>query len=140
MPLPRLSRDDLSLKTKLQLRSTMRDLGIGDMYDNTLDPPDLIELIEARQDEIHGPAAAGGGDSDEAEAATGMVRVTSGASSENFEVAGQTVAAIQKQLRDVLNIGDKAVPRVNGKEVAANYVLQDGETLEFVKPSGSKSG
>jgi len=70
------------------------------------------------------------------------VRVTSGATSIEFarsSVAGKTVDDIKKLAQDALNVGsDKLVAYADGKEVKSNFVLEQVDTLEFVKPVGEK--
>jgi hypothetical protein len=53
-------------------------------------------------------------------------------------LGGKSVAEIQKELKHVLNIPAEAQPRVNSKIVDGNYILQETDTLEFVKVSGQK--
>lgn len=69
---------------------------------------------------------------------TTTIRVSSGASSGNFPVAGRTVAAVGEFLREVLNIEKMSAGIVNGKSVDGTYTLKDGDDLEFLKPAGSK--
>lgn len=66
------------------------------------------------------------------------IRVTSGASSGNFPVAGRTVAEVAEFLREVLNIEKMSPGLVNGKNVEGTHVLKDKDELEFLKPAGSK--
>ncbi len=66
------------------------------------------------------------------------IRVTSGASSGNFPVAGRTVAEVSEFLREVLNIEKMSPGLVNGKNVEGTYTLKDKDELEFLKPAGSK--
>ena len=66
------------------------------------------------------------------------IRVSSGASSGNFPVAGRSVAEVAEFLREVLNIEKMSPGLVNGKDVNGTYTLKDGDELEFLKPAGSK--
>jgi hypothetical protein len=66
------------------------------------------------------------------------IRVTSGASSGNFPVAGRTVAEVAEFFREVLNIEKMSPGLVNGKNVEGTHVLKDKDELEFLKPAGSK--
>jgi len=66
------------------------------------------------------------------------IRVSSGASSGNFPVAGRSVAEVADFLREVLNIEKMSPGLVNGKDVEGTYTLKDGDELEFLKPAGSK--
>jgi len=69
---------------------------------------------------------------------TTTIRVSSGASSGNFPVAGRSVAEVAEFLREVLNIQKMSPGLVNGKDVEGTYILKDGDELEFLKPAGSK--
>ncbi len=66
------------------------------------------------------------------------IRVTSGASSGNFPVAGRTVAEVSEFLREVLNIEKMSPGIVNGEQKEGTYTLKNGDELEFLKPAGSK--
>ncbi len=66
------------------------------------------------------------------------IRVSSGASSGNFPVAGRSVAEVAEFLREVLNIEKMSPGLVNGKDVEGTYTLKDGDELEFLKPAGLK--
>ena len=68
----------------------------------------------------------------------GNVTCMYGASSENFSVAGQTVATVRDSLKDSFNIPQDAVPFVNGNQVDGTYVLSENDNLEFVKQAGTK--
>jgi len=69
---------------------------------------------------------------------TTTIRVSCGASTGNFNVVGRSVSAVSEFLREVLNIDKMASGLVNGKTVNPEYVLRDGDSLEFIKPAGSK--
>lgn len=68
------------------------------------------------------------------------VRVIHGANDGEFGVAGAKVATVRFSLVDAFNIPDEALAFVNGDQVDANYTLQRGETLEFVRQDGEKRG
>ncbi len=68
----------------------------------------------------------------------GKVRVIYGIHSLEAAVAGKTVAEVRKALSQALNIHPAAIAIVNGQEVAGNYILHDGEVLEFVRLAGEK--
>lgn len=69
---------------------------------------------------------------------TTTIHVSCGASSGNFPVAGKSVKDVGDFLREVLNVDRLSTGLVNGKEVGADYVLKEGESLEFLKPAGKK--
>jgi hypothetical protein len=56
----------------------------------------------------------------------------------NLKLVGKTIEAAKEQLKTALNIDPEVVGVVNGDEVALDYVLQDGDMLEFVKSAGVK--
>jgi hypothetical protein len=66
------------------------------------------------------------------------IQVSCGASTGTFPVAGRSVAEVGEFLREVLNVDKLSTGVVNGKEVAGDYVLKAGDTLEFLKPAGKK--
>jgi len=70
--------------------------------------------------------------------ATTTIHVSCGASSGNFPVAGKTVKDVGDFLREVLNVDRLSTGLVNGKAVDADYVLKNGDNLEFLKPAGKK--
>ncbi|WP_298867570.1 helix-turn-helix domain-containing protein [uncultured Gimesia sp.] len=74
----------------------------------------------------------------EAEAAVGQCCIMHGAHIQYANIAGQKVQDITNTFRDGFSISDQAIPLVNGKEVDENYVVLQGETLEFAKQSGVK--
>ena len=69
---------------------------------------------------------------------TTFIRVSCGASSGDFGVGGKTVGAVAEFLKEILNIPTMSKGIVNGKESADSYVLENGDTLEFIKPAGDK--
>lgn len=69
---------------------------------------------------------------------TTAITVSCGANSGKFPVVGKTIGAVAEFLREVLNVDRLADGLVNGKKVEGNYVLQSGDNLEFLKPSGRK--
>jgi hypothetical protein len=69
---------------------------------------------------------------------TTTIQVSCGASSGNFPVAGRSVKEVGEFLREVLNVDRLSTGLVNGKEAGAEYLLQPGDTLEYLKPAGKK--
>lgn len=69
---------------------------------------------------------------------TTMIRVSSGAAHGNFSVVGKTVGQVSELLREVLNVDKMSTGLINGKEQASDYVLKEGDNLEFLKPAGNK--
>jgi hypothetical protein len=67
-----------------------------------------------------------------------MVKVSSGANTQDMELAGKTIAEVKQELKDVLNISDDANAVISGDNVETTYVLQNGDVLEFIKKSGDK--
>ena len=66
------------------------------------------------------------------------VRLVCGANSQEAAVAGRTVNDVRLAYGDVLNIPPNAQAIISGDNVQGAYVLQPGDTLEFLKPSGTK--
>jgi hypothetical protein len=69
---------------------------------------------------------------------TTTIHVSCGASSGNFPVVGRTVKQVGEFLREVLNVDRLSTGLINGKEVNGDYVLKEGDNLEFLKPAGKK--
>lgn len=69
---------------------------------------------------------------------TTTIHVSCGASSGAFPVIGRTVKQVGEFLREVLNVDRLSTGLVNGKEVDGDYVLKQGDNLEFLKPAGKK--
>lgn len=69
---------------------------------------------------------------------TTTVHVSCGASSGSFPVIGRSVREVGDFLREVLNVDRLSTGLVNGAEVNGDYVLKQGDNLEFLKPAGKK--
>ena len=54
------------------------------------------------------------------------------------DIQGMTVSAIREAYRSSYGISDRAKPFVNGEEVSEAHVLNAGESIEFIRQSGSK--
>jgi len=68
----------------------------------------------------------------------GNVEVLYGAEAQTLSISGHNVMTVRGELKHVLNIPDDAQARVNGELVDGDYVLQEHDTLEFVKVAGQK--
>lgn len=68
------------------------------------------------------------------------VRIIHGANEGQFALAGQTVRSIARSFRDAFNILEDAQAFVGGTEVNRDHVVSDGDTVEFVRTFGRKSG
>lgn len=68
------------------------------------------------------------------------VRVVHGVNEGHFELKGETVGVVSKNLRQVFNIPHDAVALVSGEKVTFDYILSDGEYLEFIQENGCKGG
>ncbi len=66
------------------------------------------------------------------------VKVIYGVHSLEVNIAGRTVEEVRNALKQALNIGPRAIAVVDGQEVMESYILQAGETLEFVRMAGEK--
>lgn len=68
------------------------------------------------------------------------VKVIHGANDGEFGVAGAKVGYVRASLIDAFNIPAEAIAFVNSEQVDANFRLQGGDTIEFVKQDGQKAG
>lgn len=77
-----------------------------------------------------------------AEANTGTdekeVIVVCGANTQVLQMAGSTVGDARRRLADVMNIPPSAQALITGNAVPDDYMLREGERLEFVRPAGVK--
>jgi len=69
-----------------------------------------------------------------------MPRIICGANElDDANLTGKSVDESKSELKDVLNVPEGALVRLNGEEVGArNVSLREDDELEFVKPAGSK--
>ncbi|MFQ6116174.1 MAG: hypothetical protein ACE5NG_19095 [bacterium] len=77
-------------------------------------------------------------DNEKTEALDFSVTAICGASSDTFQLAGQTVGNAREFLGTILNVEPGATALVNGIEAQDNQVLQKNDRLEFVKKAGEK--
>lgn len=68
------------------------------------------------------------------------VRVVHGANEDRFDLEGITIGSVAKSLRQVFNIPQDAVALVGGEKVTFDYILSEGESVEFVRENGRKGG
>jgi hypothetical protein len=73
-----------------------------------------------------------------AKATGGLVKISYGVHSLEAAIAGKAVGEVRQALKEPLNIDPRALALVNGRDVAASYVLKEGEQLEFVRLAGEK--
>ncbi len=66
------------------------------------------------------------------------VEVISGSSDGKFKLSGKRVSAIRSHLVDAFAIPGDSQAYVDGKQVDETHIVQAGQTLEFIKPSGVK--
>jgi hypothetical protein len=64
------------------------------------------------------------------------IKVVCGANYEEAEVVGMTVAQAKRALMESLNIPEDSQAIISGDNVNTDYILREGDTLEFIKPSG----
>ena len=69
-----------------------------------------------------------------------MVKVSYGVHNLEAAIAGKSVSEVRQSLKEPLNIDPRALALVNGRDVAASYVLKQGDQLEFVRLAGEKGG
>lgn len=51
---------------------------------------------------------------------------------------GRTVSDVRRTHSATLNIPTNATAFVDGEQVTNDYILEDGDELEFVRPAGTK--
>lgn len=67
-------------------------------------------------------------------------RIEFGINSYKANLKGKTIAQVKKQYREHLNIPSNAVAVVGNEKVDNSYVVQEGDTVEFIRKSGKKGG
>lgn len=149
------SREDLQEKTNHELRAIAKKMEIPGMSKKRKDI--IVDAILEEQagdgfSEIDNPAAKqkvtgiefnavsktkdpNGKYGDKTET---WCRISSGATSQQFDVAGYTVGAVMEFMNEVLNVEKNSSIIVNGESADGNYVIQAGDNIEFIKPAGSK--
>lgn len=66
------------------------------------------------------------------------VSVSHGVNKLASELAGLTVESIRTRTTMALNTDPEAASYVNGQPVGCDYVVSDGDRVEFIKKSGQK--
>jgi hypothetical protein len=69
-----------------------------------------------------------------------MVKVSYGVHNLEAAIAGKSVSEVRQSLKEPLNIDPRALALVNSRDVAASYILKQGDQLEFVRLAGEKGG
>lgn len=69
-----------------------------------------------------------------------LITVSCGGNDDDFDVSGRKVSEIAVLLCSVLNIPDDAYATVNGEEVNGDYVIREGDALDFVQDVDDKGG
>lgn len=64
------------------------------------------------------------------------IKVVCGANAQEAEIVGMTVEQARRALAEALNIPEDAQAIITGDNVQTDYVLRQGDVLEFVKKSG----
>jgi hypothetical protein len=72
------------------------------------------------------------------QAPIGQVKISYGVHNLETAIAGKSVSEVRQALKEPLNIDPRALALVNGRDVAASYILKDGDQLEFVRLAGEK--
>ncbi|MCP5040851.1 MAG: MoaD/ThiS family protein [bacterium] len=85
----------------------------------------------------HGPPFGGAAGSEPADD-FGTVQVIWGATMDDFEVAGMTVAEAHQLLAGPFHIPPDVAINLNGELVNGDTRLTSGDTLEFVRAAGEK--
>ena len=71
-------------------------------------------------------------------APSGQVKISYGVHHLEVAIAGKSVGEVRQALKEPLNIDPRALALINGRDVAASYVLKEGDQLEFVRLAGEK--
>ena len=141
-------RADLMVKTVDELRSLAKELGIPGMSKKRKDI--IVDAILAKQSGATPPVTSTTTTTAKVNTAaltslvmtmkktSGKVSVSCGANSGEFAVVGKAVYEVHEFLQEVLNIPKDSSYTVSGKNVTLGYIIQEGDTLEFIKRSGSK--
>lgn len=69
-----------------------------------------------------------------------LIRVVHSSADALIDAAGQTIGQIQESLKHALNVSVEAFAFVAGAVVSEQYVLQPGDSVEFVNWVGRKGG
>jgi hypothetical protein len=72
------------------------------------------------------------------QARSGQVKVSYGVHNLEAAIAGKSVSEVRQALKEPLNIDPRALALVNGRDVAASYILKQDDQLEFVRLAGEK--
>lgn len=158
------TREELAGKSKLELKSLIKQQSLEVAFTNMTSHPELVEAM-MRAQEVQ-DAAAPPPEREEAPRPRGRarrqpdadqvppeeeakpngngkakkkIRVACGASSGQYPVVGMTVGNIRQELKELLNIGAEHMPRVRGAPVDNDYVLGEDDDLEFVRNAGDKA-
>jgi len=78
------------------------------------------------------------GDNGGAPAVAGTVTVASGPYAEQLPVANMSVGEVRTRFRDRLDLDPHSVAIVDGRRVSDDHVLQSGQVLSYIRPSGEK--
>lgn len=97
-------------------------------------PASQSETVKTGQTDVPSAKSA----LDKLEAAAGTAKVIHGANDGVFKVVGSKVSTVRASLVDAFNIPGDALTFVNGEQVDGSHVLQENDTLEFVKQAGVK--
>lgn len=68
--------------------------------------------------------------------ATNKVRY--GVNTLNLNFTGSNIANVAAQCKSMFGLGDDEIVKINGTEASADYIVQDGDYIEFVKNAGTK--
>lgn len=66
------------------------------------------------------------------------IKIINGVNESTLNIDGYSIEDVIGQYQEILGISDDQTVKVNGAEVGADYVLENGDTIEFVKEAGVK--
>jgi hypothetical protein len=145
------TREELENKTVKELRSMVVDsglVGISKKRKNVLidslvslgepDDDSTVESDKVSAIEFQARSVMTRPDAEAGARTTTTIHVSCGASSGNFPVVGKSVGEVGNFLREVLNVDRMSTGLVNGQSVDNDYILKEGDNLEYLKPAGRK--
>ena len=132
------TREDLEQKSVTELREMLDDRDITGL--DKQPKPVLVEILlnDYIKSALTGVQATLTVTKDDSGTVSAKVTVSCGGSQNDFDVVGHTCHEVAELLKEVLNIPNDPIAVVNGNTVDYNYVLKDGDVLDFVQKAEKK--
>ncbi len=154
------TREELETKTNFELRQMALDMGITGMskkrksviidsilavqgtstasVENVSVAEEPVQAKKLTGVEFNAVSKLSNPDAGRGKKTTTWCRISSGATSQQFDVAGYSVGEVMEFMAEVLNVEKMSDIIVNGNKVEASYIIQAGDNIEFIKPAGKK--